>query len=603
MADCARSFAPPPRLSVSEWADTYITMPKGTSAFPGRWQTSRTPYLREPLDCMSDPAVDGVVAMFASQTGKTMIPILSTLYYIHQDPTNQLIVRPTDREAQEFSKIRLQPMFDGHPALFPGLGQTKKRSKGKTLSLIQYDEGWTALVGANAPSKLASWMARLIHFDEADRYPPSSGGEGSVVEVTLARMTTFWNGKYSMNSSPGNEGESIIDANYQLSSRGHWCVPCPSCGVYQPLDWPRLDFDTSSLACAVCGCLHSEYEWDTRAQQAGMWIHEDPDNPVRGFHLAALASPFPKVNWDKLITGWRAACAKGHTALQPFINTRLAELWSEPGERIDADTLIDHRHHYGCEIPRRVVMITAGVDVQIDRLEMEVAAWGPGYESWGVQYLVLPGEPTKPAVWQALDEVLRRSYLREDGSRLPIAAVCIDSRYATSHVYDFCRTRLARNIFAIKGKGGPGRPDVNTARKAGKNKDVLYFEVGVDTVKDTLSGRLKVKDEGPDYCHWPTELEFDDGEARGYGNNYFHGLTSETRIEHNGAHTWVHRSQYRNEPLDCRVYATAALRIAGKLFTRLLREAAETAAQADGTGAPPAPPRQARRTHSRGVEV
>lgn len=281
------------------------------------------------------------------------------------------------------------------------------------------------------------------------------------------------------------------------------------------------------------------------------------------------------ISWQELQEHFYKALDEGAESIQAFVNTELAELWESAGEKIDEEILKNRRHYYECDVPENVAWITAGVDVQLNRLEYEIVGWGPGEESWGLQYGVIPGDTAGDDVWDMLDEIWRTTFTRADGVVLPIACVGIDSQYRTSRVLAYCKPRNARGIWAIRGEGGPGRPIVDKVRRRGKNHDMFVFPVGTDASKDQIFSYLEIDSEGSGYSHYPRESEFKDRRPRGYDEAYFHGLLTERRERrrHQGRtyHVWVKpKVSARNEPLDTRVYATAALRINYSGYKKML---------------------------------
>lgn len=219
---------------------------------------------------------------------------------------------------------------------------------------------------------------------------------------------------------------------------------------------------------------------------------------------------------------------------------------------------------YGDKLPSGIVLLTAGVDTQDNRLEAEVIGWGAGRESWGVQYSVLMGDPGTPpspqlpSVWQLLDQLLGRIWETKDGRRLGVLCACVDSGgHFTTEVYDYAKAREGRRIFAIKGRGGLGVASYSKPSIVGRQR-VHLFHVGIDDLKSATFARLLLKEPGPGYPHFPVEPE------RGYDRSYFLGLASEQRRITQKAGKlkieWVN-VRNRNEPLDCRVYASAALEI------------------------------------------
>lgn len=592
---------PPPKMTVSEWADERRVLPE-TAAYPGKWRTDRVPYAREPMDMCSAPGVRRVVLMWASQDGKSEVELNAVGRAIDLDPCPILIVQPTVEAAQQFSKERLAPMLRDSETLAMKVSDPKSRDADNTTLAKQFPGGYVVLVGSNSPTGLASRAICMLVIDEADRFEASAGDEGDPIAIAEKRTTTFgYRRRILIASSPTNKGESKIEAEYLDSSQGVWCVPCPSCGVIQPYEWGRLVFNSVRMVCAVCGAAHTEFEW--KASGEGLWIHQEPDHPTKGYHLSTMASPF--FSWAEMIEEWRKAQKDGPEVLRTFINTRLAETWDEGGETLDDEALYLRRETYGCDVPQGALLLTAGVDVQADRLEVEVVGWGYGAESWGIQYAVLYGDPQSAQVWEDLDAFLQRSWMRADGTEMSIWCTCVDSGYATDQVYTFTLPRTARRIFATKGTGGAGRPEVGKFTKQGKKSNVPVFPVGTDSAKDLLMSRLSVQlPEGEEhaggYCHWPRDVELSGGALRGYDGDYFKGLTSEKRVERKAQgqiiKRWVKKSSHaRNEALDCRVYASAALRIINPDWRALSNQMPATK--------PAAGPARRRGVLSRGVGV
>lgn len=601
-------LAPPPKLTVSQWADKYRILPD-TSAEPGQWRTDRAPWTREPMDACCDPRVDRVVLMFGAQMAKTEIELNIAGYYIDNDPAPMLMIQPTIEDAEDFSKERLAPMLADTPALAEKVSDPKSRNGSNTILRKEFPGGFVGLVGANAPRGLRRRPVRTVLADEIDGYPASAGTEGNPLDLAHKRTTTFWNSLMVVSSTPTNKGESAIEKEYTDSTQEQWQVPCPSCGKYQPYNWDALLFhkeagvteadsserpDEPLMACQFCGKLSGEYDWKAGA---GKWVARAEHASTRGFHINAMASVW--LSWPELIAEFIKAKREGPESLKTFVNTRLAECWEEAGEALDEEVLAARRHYYSCDVPDGVTWITCGVDVQQDRLELEVVGWGPGKESWGIEYAMLPGDPNRSAVWQDLDEFLQRTWVRADGAILPISCTAVDSGFATSAVYAFTKKRAARYIFAVKGQGGPGLPVVGPWRRQGKNKDVAVFPVGTDAAKDLLLTRLTVDAEGPGYCHFPREERSSEDRLRGYAEGYFKGLMGEKRVERKSRgrvyHTWIKRSSHvRNEPLDCRVYATAALEIRNADLSRTAKVTAS--GQVPNAGKP-----QGRRVISKGV--
>ena len=508
------------------------------------------------MDSVNDPQVETVVVMSAARVGKSEILNNIVGYYIDYDPCPILMVQPTMEMGQSYSKDNIAPMIRDCPTLRSKVYESKAKSSGNTITNKQFAGGRLIIVGANASPGLSSRNIRILLCDEVDRYPPSAGSEGDPVRLATTRTTNFWNRKIVKVSTPTVQGVSRIEYDYLRSSKGVWCLPCPSCGEYQPLSFRRIDFDTASMECEHCKALNAEYDWKRNGMSEGKWIHESPDCKVRGFHLNALASPWLK--WNEIIEVFLET-KNNPEMLKTFVNTFLGETWEERGEEIKEDVLEKHISRYDCDVPDKVLLLTAGIDVQDDRLEVEVVGWGAGKESWGIEYVILLGNPRYSEVWKSLDDYLLKPFFYADGRKINISCTCIDSGYATDEVYSYCAKREHIRIFAIKGKGGDGVPMTDRPSRNNRYRCPL-FTIGVDTLKDVFYTRLKISHEGAGYCHFPLE------ESKGYTEEILKGFISEQKFKEptkNGMYryVWKKKGGVRNEPLDCRNYATAALEL------------------------------------------
>lgn len=529
-----KKLAPPPDITLSEWADRYRYLSSEASAEPGRWSTDRAPYQREPMNAVTSGRAKKVVLMWASQTGKTDSVILNTIgYYIHYDPSPMMALHPTVEMGETFSKNRLSPMLRDSPVLRE-LTSHKSRDRNNTIQEKQFPGGYIAIQGANSPAALASRPIRNLLADEIDRYPESAGIEGDPLMLAEKRMTAFWNSVEVITSTPTIKGFSKIETEYEHSTKEVWNVPCPECGGYQPLVWARILFDkdgfrsgtdtTVSYTCAHCGAVSTEAAWKARFSE-GKYVAEFPRRKTRGFFVNGLASLF--TTWEKIVEDFLKASDEAKNGnrnpLKTWTNTVLAETWDEEGVQMDEGELMARAEDYGAEVPNGVLYLTCGVDTQDDRFEYEVVGWGLGKESWGIEKGSLYGDLDQPEVWDKLDETLARTFTRADGTTMAITATCMDTQgHHALEAYRFCKERWGRNIWGIKGKGGMDIPFISNPTKNNRAKAPL-FTLGVDTGKVLVYDRLKVEKPGAGYCHFPTQ-------DRGYDENYYKGLTAEKRI-------------------------------------------------------------------------
>lgn len=561
----ARVVAPPPKLTVSQWADEYRRLSSEASAEPGQWRTERAPYQREIMDALNDDEVETIVVMSSAQVGKTEI-ILNTIgYYVHQDPSPIMLVQPTLELAQAFSKDRLTPMARDTPELKRRIAGAKSRDGGNTMLHKTFPGGHITMAGANSPASLASRPIRIVLLDEVDRYPVSAGTEGDPVTLVSKRATTFHNRKRVLVSTPTIKGASRIETAYEDSSKEQWCLPCPSCGEHQPLVWSQILFDDASMFCRSCGAIHAELEWKSGA---GMWIAQAENRKVRGFHLNELASPWKR--WATIIEEFHEAKRGGNETLKAWINTSLGETWEEKGEQLDEDVLYNRREMYHADVPDGVKVLTAAIDTQDNRFEVEVQGWGSGHENWHIEYHVIYGDLKQPQVWADLDEYLQRSWSDAAGRQFRIAIACMDSGgHFTNEVYQFCKARAARRLFAIRGESpGDGTYLPLIVGTTDKNRyRATVVRLGVDEGKSKVRSALlqpAVDKEGnklPGYVHFPLTTP---ERNRGYEKQYFEGLTAEEMQKRfrKGApyYVWV-KIKARNEPFDLAVYNRAAIEI------------------------------------------
>jgi len=564
--------APPPNLKVSQWADQFRQLSSEASAEPGKWNTDRAPYQRDIMDALADPTVEAVVIMSSAQIGKTEIVNNVVGYHIHLDPAPILLLQPTLEMAEAWSKDRFAPMLRDTRVLHGLVRDPRSRDSGNTLLHKRFPGGHITMAGANSPASLASRPIRLVLCDEVDRYPISAGTEGDPVSLAKKRSTTFWNRKLLLTSTPTIKGASRIESAFEQSDQRRFNVPCPHCAEMQVLKWQQVRWNTDPekegdekhlpatavYVCEVNGCIITDAD-KPGMLNAGRWLAEAPFNGTAGFHINELYSPW--VTFAQMVAEFLKAKKLPET-LKTWVNTSLGETWEEAGETVDADILLQRKESWGAEAPEDVVVVTAGVDVQGDRLEVEIKGWAAGEESWSLDYKQLFGDPAQSAVWQELDELLLRPVKSKTGLQLNVACTCIDSGgHHTQAVYEYCRLRAVRGIFAIKGMSQAGKPLVGRPSRNNRHK-LRFYPLGVDTAKEVIYSRLRISEPGPGYYHFPLERD----------REYFLQLTGEKQVTRFTKGTpkreWV-KLRSRNEALDCNVYALAALKLLSPDFESL----------------------------------
>lgn len=547
---------PPPKLTASEWADAHYRTPRG------KIKLSRAEYQRGILNAMSDPRTHTVVVMASAQVGKSECELMAIGYFASQDPSPILTVLPTVDMAKDWSKERLAQAIALNPVLTKTFASSKSKDGDNTLQTKNYPGGFLALVGANSPVGLSSRPMRIVIGDEIDRWPASAGAEGDPMDLAAKRTQTFWNRKLIWVSTPTIRGVSRIEKSYLESDQRKFYVPCPYCDAFQVLTWAGVKWSEYGFSPgqAIYECIHCngqiKSEHKNQMIRRGYWQAHAPFEGVAGFHISELYSP------------WSSFGDMANAFLKVKSNRERLMVWTntslgEPFEDYEAEDLqwaalqAKAEPYKPLSVPERGLLLTAGVDVQKDRLAVLIRAWGRGQESWLVYALEIWGDPFTDDPWKQLDEILGATYTHESGVELQIKRMSIDSSAFTQEVYNYVRSRRSRyDVIPIKGASTEGRPvvnrpssqDVTWQGKTIKNGVQLWM-VGVDTAKYTISARLRMVEPGPGYMHSPI----------GTPEQYYKELCGEhlaTRFNKGiPTRTWEKIPGERNEFLDCEVYA------------------------------------------------
>ncbi|MCT8159387.1 phage terminase large subunit family protein [Pseudoruegeria sp. SHC-113] len=575
---------PDPDLTVSEWADRHRMLSGRASAEPGRYRTARTPYMGEIMDRLSpgDPT-QRIVFMKAAQVGATEAGNNWIGFAIHQAPGPMLAVQPTVELAKRNSRQRIDPLIDESPELRERVKPARSRDAGNTMLSKEFAGGILIMTGANSAVGLRSTPARYIFLDEVDAYPASADEEGDPVTLAEARSLTFAHRrKVFLVSTPTIRGMSRIERDYEASDQRRFFVPCPHCGAMQWLKFERLRWEkgrpeTAEYRCEACEVPIAEHH-KTALLQAGEWrptaTAADP-NTV-GYHLSALYSPIGWLSWERIVRAWEAAQGSDE-AIKAFRNTILGETWVETGEAPDWQRLYDRRERWKPGIvPAGGLFLTAGADVQKDRIEIDIWAWGRGLESWLVDHIVIEGGPDRQDAWGDLTELLGRTWPHERGAHLKIARLAIDTGYEAPAAYGWARAQGFAQVAPVKGVEGFNRaspvsgPTYVDATEGGKRlrRGARLWTVAVSTFKAETYRFLRLAR--------PTEEDLAKGAAFPAGtvhlphwveNEWLKQFVAEqlvtVRTKRGFARLEWQKLRERNEALDCRVYARAAAWIAG----------------------------------------
>lgn len=594
IAAWAPAAAPPPDYTVSEWADSVRVLPQASGARGARWRTSAVPYLRGPMDAVLEVGAKSVAIMKASQIGGSEAIHNIIGYHIEHRPCPILMVHPTASVAEEWSKDRLGDMIRSTPALRSAVTDRRKRAEAgdtaeSTLTLKMFAGGYLAIGSAKTPDSFARRSVRLAIGDDVDRWPldvKGAGGEseGDPSELLINRTESFYNGVAVFVSTP-TVRNGLIDRLFTNSDQRRYFVECPHCGRADFITWKdeahfriRWDEDKPETARIECpsaefgGCGGEISEAERRDMIASGEFRPTvvPIVPGSiGFHIPAWLSTIGSRTLPTIVEKFLAATRKGREALRTVINTQFAEAWEERGTRADPTHVLATRkadYGDGVDVPKDGLILTAGVDVQDNRFECQVIAWGRGLERWAVDYFVVPGDPKRGETRAELERMLRRRYRHVCGADMPIVSTCVDTGFATEDIYDFVLANEARRVYATKGIGKRGGTPI-----VGKPSEITYgrnprpvrlYPINVDDAKSDVIAAVTVAVPGPGYMHFPSRVEsFDD--------EYFAQLCAEekeVRYTKGSALTstvWVLKRE-RNEALDTAVLALAAFKLLGK---------------------------------------
>lgn len=569
--DIMSGFRPPKKLSLSEWADEYAYLSPESSAETGKWRCF--PYQRGMMDAFTDPSVEYIVVMKSARVGYTKMIDHAIGYYIHQDPCAILVVQPTDQDAEDYSKDNIGPMLRDTPCLAGLVSEEKSRSSKNTLRKKMFQGGQLLLIGANSPSGFRRVTMRVVIFDEVDGYPPTAGTEGDQIRLGIRRSDTHWNRKIALGSTPTVDKRSRIQTWFELTDQQRYFVPCPYCGHMQFLRWGQIKWEPGRPETARYECEHCHKRIDHSKKawmiERGEWRPTaEGRKGFRGFHIWAGYSYSPNSTWEKLAAEFEEVKSNPEQ-LKTFVNTVLGECWVDKGEAPEWERLYERREHYAKNtIPEGGVFLTAGVDVQADRLEVEIVAWGRGNESWSVDYRVFPGrtEDLTSPCWKQLSALLSEQWRMKSGAPRVIEKLAIDSGYNTQTVYNWARTQDAGRVIVTKGvETAPAiinQPRAVEVRENGKRiyRGIKVWTIGTNLAKAELYSWLKqVRDPDKEkpygWCNFPE-----------YDSEYFKQLTAEQTIPKiiRGYRRYVwEKMRERNEALDCRVMNRAMAMLIG----------------------------------------
>jgi len=569
-----KGLKPTPNLSLSEWADENFWLPKEGNVEPGKFRSSRTPYLKEIMDNLSPHSpVEYTIVIKGTQLGFTTVGLVWFAYTVDIDPASMMMLMPTLNTARRHSKKKVKPTIETNPCLRGKIKEARSRDSGNTMMLKEFPGGDLTIAGANSGADMRNLSVQKQIQDELDGYPLDVDDEGDPSDLSENRSDAYGErAKFYKLSTPKIKQTSLITREFEDSDQRHYHVPCPFCGYKQILRWEYFRFTYQektyqlmsevTFQCISCNEeIHEHYK--TFMLENGEWVPHNPGNERRGYHLSSFYSPLGWLSWKKIVKQFlkaRKEQKKGNNGpMKRWINTRLAEAWDEGEDAAGEVNPYGRREVYGPRVPMAAGFLTCIVDVQKDRLEAEVTAWGPGEESWKMEHKIIYGDPQQKhhQCWAELDEYIGRTWTHESGAKIKVDITLVDSGAFTENVYHFVRPRQSRRVYAIKGAKEHDSPLVSRGTW-NKLMKIRLFHIGGNVAKDVLYARLQIEDPGPGYIHFPMS----------YDEEYFRQLTSE-KVVHDKKGRRLYEKHGKNEAVDLNVYALAALAMRSPNLARI----------------------------------
>jgi len=596
-----RTLAPKKRYWLDEWSDLYRKLPSETSAEYGDWRTSRFPFLRKIMRALSPQSRARVVTLLkASQLGATEVGICWAMYTADQNPGPMIYLTGYGEAAKEFSEQKMQPSIRETRHVYDLMGKGKSSDFASKSLYIGYRGGYFAMSGSQSVGFLLSKSVKNAFLDEEDSYPPSIGKEGSPVAMVGKRLSNFPGSKQYRVSTPKEAETSTIEPAYLAGSQEQYFVPCPRCNpdnepelVRFTLQWENVQYSKDDLdeitgtpkdvwmVCPYCGGRIEEHE-KTWMLENGDWFHETEDGELieigdvekPSFWINGLYSPVGFLSWKTIVEEYYEYLrTKDKEILRVWQNQRLAQTYAMSGDEIFTGELVSRLEEYTHDVPEGAVVLTLGADVHGDRIECETVAWGVDNESWSINYKIFYGDTKilgdrdgldhkgNKTVWQQLREHYLNKYESYYGHMAKVECGFVDAKWNSEYVHEFCRTMESYRLYPcigsnqnVWGKGFLWRP-----KKRNEKFKTWRVEVYPNDIKTLIMDCLKIENPGPGYSHFPKQLET-------YTSKYFNGLTSEKLqkkyIGGQNVLKWVQMTG-DNHPLDCRVYARAALSFSG----------------------------------------
>lgn len=533
---------PRPHIAGSDWANQHRVLSAETATEAGAYDWKRAPYQKEILDVCCDRTTQKVVLMTAARVGKTTILENVTGYYMALDPAPIMWLLPDLGEAEKFSTTNIDPMIRDTKVLRELVKDKRVRDSGNLKLTKRYRGGHISFVGAQSANALHGKTIRVLIADEVDRFPFSAGKDGDPLQLAMVRTTTFQNRrKIILSSTPVYKDLSHIEAEFLKSDQRYMYLPCPHCNHHQHLKWANLNYaddpENPTYVCENCSAaIEEKYKFSMMLK--GHWVPHNPSSTTAGFHLNTLYSVH--MSWKELAQEWQEA--KGNRfKLQVFINSRLGETWDESGDRVTHHQLANRLEVYNAEVPTKddhcngVGILSAGVDIQKNRIEVGIWGYGANDETWLIDTVIFEGDTGTNEVWDACGKfLLTKTYKNKYNHPIGIRVIVVDSGYNTERAYRFVESlrkadSARRHIIATKGNDSFPRI-ISDRPNQSKQYGSSFYTIGTNLTKDHVSNMLNNSPDSQSYVHLPLSLPHDGVGERFLDKEILQQLTAEKVI-------------------------------------------------------------------------
>lgn len=573
------------RITVGEWAAKYRRIGQGGSPLSMHgaieYDVDVMPWCAEPMEAAIDPTVTHLCLWFASGMGKTDGIVSNVIgYCVTESPRNIMALYPTDSARDKWSRDVLKRTIDATPILRRAMADKESRETGHSISYKAFPGGSIYATAAGSPSNLRGPRIGLAYAGEIDAMPVSVGKEGDPLNLLWRRCEGFEDAIKILEGTGTVKGKSRIEAAFNISDQRKWFIPCRKCGerfvlMFSHLDWPKGKPEKAVVLCPKCAVAHSD-EQRMRIVRAGQWKATAPFSGVRGYWINGLNTTLPaekgyRNKLHQISKEWLdiPKSANPRESLTVFVQTTLAQTIDPAPEaeaRMDWEQLYERREDYikpkqPIVLPEPVRVITGGIDLQANRVEIGIEGWARDEQWYGLEYIVEYGDPTNSETWDRVEKHLHRLYPHPSGAQVGVSLVFADRGKWPDAADKFAlRPSLMGRIYTCKGASESGLPIIGKIRKTGRGQ--TYFRIGTDAAKDYIAGKLKIiKPENREtfpagYQHFPET----------FPPEYFQQLTAErvtTKYERGQeVRKWLKENDSdRNEALDIRVYSLAAFRL------------------------------------------